>query len=148
MRVSAELGLRHHVGACVTASHVVSSRDAKGQLGLATGALAVEQESYWIGLACRELNVPFFTVRSIIDTAESPLPPFTSRLAQDGKFGGRWRRVVPIMVRPWYIPTFIHLARAASEARDSLTTFTVGFLNSRTGDGHRFNRQAHEDLGL
>ena len=142
LRVLATLGLPHQVGACVTASHVISSADAKRRLGLATGALAVEQESFWIGLACRERDVPFLAVRSIIDPAERPLPSFAARFATDAKLGSQWRRALPIILRPRSIPALIRLAHAASAARDSLTAFTMAFLNSRTpGSRHILRRE-------
>ncbi len=132
LRVAATLGLRHQAGACVTASDIVSNPEAKTRLGLITGALAVETESFWIGLACRERNAHFLTVRSVVDTAEDTLPDFAARFASDTGFGGRWWQALPVMLRPSTIPALIRLGNAASLARNSLTAFTVGFMNLRT----------------
>ncbi len=132
LRVLAGLGLRHEAGACVTASHIVSDPDEKRRLGLRTGALAVEEESFWIGAACRERDVPFLAVRSIVDPVERPLPGFVASFALDSGLGSRWRHVLPVILRPWSIPAAVRLGGAASAARDSLTAFVVGFASSRT----------------
>ena len=132
LRVLAALGLRHQTGACVTASQIVSHPEAKKRLGLVTGALAVEEESFWIGLACRDRSVPFLAIRSIVDAAERPLPAFAARFALDATLRSRWRHSLPVMLRPWSIPALIRLGKAASGARDSLTEFALGFLRSRT----------------
>ena len=128
--VLAILGLRHRTGACVTASQVVSHPDAKRRLGLDSDALAVEMESFWIALACREREVPFLAVRAIVDTAERPLPEFIAASKLDADSGSRWRRGLPFMFRPWSLPALIRLGSAASKARNSLTAFTSGFLRA------------------
>ncbi len=129
--VLGDLGLRRQDGACVTASQLVSSPEAKMRLGLASGALAVEQESYWAARICLERGVPFLAVRSIVDAAERPLPSFAARFALDAYLESRWRQALPVMLRPWAVPGLIRLAKAASTARISLTAFAVGFLSSR-----------------
>ncbi len=132
LRVAAGLGLRHRAGICVTASEIVSSFTAKTRLRLATGALAVDMESLWIGLACREWNVPFLAVRSVVDVAERPLPAFAARLVSDNGPRDRWRQALRIMLRPSSIPALIRLRAAALIARESLAAFAVGFISSRT----------------
>ena len=128
--VLATLGPRHRTGACVTASQLVSRPDAKRRLGLDTDALAVEMESFWIALACRELNVPFLAVRAIVDTAEHPLPDFLATSELDVRLSNRWQRGLPFMLRPWSLPALIRLGGEASKARNSLAAFTSGFLRA------------------
>ena len=125
------MGLRHQVGGVVTASQIVSGSDEKRRLGTRTGALAVEEESFWIGAACRDRDVPFLAVRSIVDPVERPLPGFVASFALDAGFGSRLRHALPIILRPWSIPAALRLGGAASAARDSLTAFVVGFVGSR-----------------
>ena len=132
VRVLESLGLRHQVGGIVTASQIVSGADEKRRLGARTGALAVEEESFWIGAACRDRGVPFLAVRSIVDPVERPLPGFVASFALDAGFRSRLRHMLPIILRPWSIPAALRLGGAASAARDSLTAFAVGFAGSRT----------------
>ena len=124
------LGLRHRTGACVTASRLVSRPEAKMRLGSDTDALAVEMESFWVALACRERNVPFLAVRAVVDTVERPLPDFIAASELDADSGNRWRRGLPFMLRPWSLPALIRLGGAASKARNSLAVFTSGFLKA------------------
>ena len=128
--VLATLGLRYRTGACVTASQIVSSPEAKRQLGLDTGALAVEMESFWIALACHERNVPFLAVRAVVDTVERPLPDFVAQSALNMGTGNRWRSALSIMLHPHWIPSLIRLGGAASKARNSLSAFASGFLSA------------------
>jgi adenosylhomocysteine nucleosidase len=128
--VLATLGLRHRTGACVTASRIVSRPEAKRRLGSDTDALAVEMESFWVALACRERNVPFLAVRAVVDTVGRPLPDFLAASEPDASSGNRWRRGLPFMFRPWSLPALIRLGSAASKARNSLAAFTSGFLKA------------------
>ena len=130
LRVLSAAELRHHAGACVTASEIVSCPDAKRRLGANANALAVDMESYWIGMACRERKAPFLAVRAIVDTAERPLPDFIAQPALDAGAGNMRRLALPIMSRPWSLPALIRLGRAASEARRSLSVFAQGFLRA------------------
>ena len=128
--VLATLGLRYRTGACVTASQIVSRPEAKRRLGLNADALAVEMESFWIALACRERNVPFLAVRAVVDTAERPLPDFIAQSALDAGSSNKWRRGLSFILRPWSLPALIRLGGAASKARNSLSAFASGFLRT------------------
>ena len=128
--VLATMGLCYRAGACVTASRLVSRPEMKRRLGSNTDALAVEMESFWVALACRERNVPFLAVRAVVDTVERPLPDFIAASEPDAGSGNRWRRGLPFMLRPWSLPVLIRLGSAASKARNSLTAFTSGFLRT------------------
>ena len=130
LNVLAAADLRHRVGACVTASRIVSRPDSKTRLGLDAHALAVDMESFWAGLVCRERKAPFLAVRAIVDTVERPLPDFLAASAPDAGSGNRWRRGLPFMLRPWSLPALIRLGGAASKARNSLAAFTSGFLRA------------------
>ena len=128
--VLATMGLHYRAGACVTASRMVSRPETKRRLGSDTDALAVEMESFWVGMACHERNVPFLAVRAVVDTVERPLPGFIAQSALDMGTGNRWRRGLPFMLRPWSLPVLIRLGSAASKARNSLAAFTSGFLRA------------------
>lgn len=128
--ILATLGLRYRTGTCVTASRLVSRPETKMRLGSDNDALAVEMESFWVALACRERNVPFLAVRAVVDTVERPLPDFIAASEPDAGSGNRWRRGLPFMLRPWSLPALIRLGSAASKARNSLAEFTSGFLRA------------------
>ena len=124
------LDLRHDSGACVTASRILSRPEEKRRLAKATGALAVEMESYWTAMVCREFQVPFLTIRSIVDELDSPLPDYIARVALDTGPQGRWKHVLPTLLRPHHAPGLVKLAFAATAARRSLTKFVKGFVGT------------------
>ena len=130
-QVLSGLGLRHESGTCVTASRVVPQPEAKERLGVDTGALAMDMESYWAGMACREFGVPFLAVRSIVDEVGRTLPDYAVRIAQDPGPQAMWKHVLPALSRPWKVPSLIQIAFAAEAARKSLTDFAVGFIGAQ-----------------
>ena len=133
LRVLDKIDLRHRCGVCITASNIVSHPDLKRHLGFATGALAVDRESFWVGLACRDRGVPFLAVRSIVDTMEHSIPPCVTHILSDIGYRTLLRKI-PHLVRPRPIIAMVRLAYAAATARRSLTAFALELLNSQTRD--------------
>ena len=131
-RILSELKLRHYTGACVTASGIVSSPVEKRRLGVVTGALAVDMESYWTGMVCQEFRVPFLSIRSIVDAMDRPLPHYLAQDAMCNRPESRWRQALPVLLRPRQIPSLLRLAVAASAARESLAEFVIGFMGARS----------------
>ena len=130
LRVLATSGLRYQTGACVTTPEIVSRPDAKRRLGAGADALAVDMESYWIGMACRERKAPFLAARAIVDTADRPLPDFIAQSVPDAATGNRWRAAMSAMLHPKSLSDMIRLSGAASAARNSLAVFTEGCLRA------------------
>ena len=133
LSVASKLGLRCRAGAMLTADRVVSGPEEKRRLGAETGALAVEMESYWIGLACRERDVPFLTVRAVADTVERPLPGSVARLALGPGLHNGWRPGISVALHPWWAPGLVRLAQDAAAAQGTLTSFALGYLAARAG---------------
>lgn len=117
-------------GGCVTTSHIASDPEAKSLLREATGALAVEMESYWVARVCSDHNIPFLAVRAIVDTAEYTLPAFVAEFAFESGLNSRWRQALPVLFRPWWIPGLLRLGKTVSKARNSLTAFAMAFAES------------------
>lgn len=132
LHVLASRGLKHHSGACLTTSQIASDPGGKTYLAKATGALAVEMESFWIGLVCQEHNVPYLAVRAIVDTVGHRLPAYVAEYAFEVGTKSRWRQATPALLRPWRIPGLVRLGAASARARDGLTAFAVAFMEWRT----------------
>lgn len=82
---AAAAALACHTGPLLSVPAPVSSAAAKRQLGQASGALAVDLETYAVArLACRH-RVPFAALRVVFDACHEALPPAAARLpAADG----------------------------------------------------------------
>ena len=52
LRVAARLGLRHNVGPMLASNRVLAGSEEKLRMGVETGAVAVDMESYWMGAVC------------------------------------------------------------------------------------------------
>jgi len=130
LQVLADKDIPAQSGICLTTAYIAANPEDKALLGEATGALAVEMESYWIGLICKKSNVPYLVVRSIIDTVDHQLPAYVVRYAH--KVGGksRWRQALPVLLRPWWIPGLLRLSTASKQSQASLTVFTLAFAES------------------
>jgi hopanoid-associated phosphorylase len=73
------------IGDIVSVPEPVRRSHQKRHLQLATGACAVDMESYQAAALARELNVPFAAVRVVADPVERELPPAVhSGLQTDG----------------------------------------------------------------
>ena len=114
----------HFWGPLLTVSAVVASPGDKARLGAETGALAVDMESAWVGRVCQQHETPFIAVRAVVDRVQDALSPLLVDVAA-GDAG--WRRMAPLLARPWLLPRLLRLARAAARARASLTTFVAAF---------------------
>ena len=53
-------------------------------MALASGATAVDMESYWIGKAAVERGLPFLSIRAISDSLTAQLPPLERFIDGDG----------------------------------------------------------------
>lgn len=129
--LASRLGLRHSIGLMLTAGQVVSGPQEKRRLGAETGATAVDMESYWIGAECREMGVPFLTVRAIVDTVDDHLPADVARLALgSGLRHSRRLAALKVALHPWWASGLVRMGRAARQARDSLTAFAMSCLET------------------
>jgi adenosylhomocysteine nucleosidase len=133
LRSLGDMGIPHRVGVCLTATGPVAQPADKERLWRATGALAVDMESYWLAGVCREEGVPFLAVRVVLDPQEAPLPPFAVAL---GQAGGRLLRIVQVMLRPWRVPRLVALAGGLAAAKRSLAAFAAAFRACYHAEGH------------
>jgi adenosylhomocysteine nucleosidase len=68
-------------GLLMTCDTVVSTPAAKQTLHAATGAVAVDMESWWIAAIASQANLPCHVVRAVSDTATESIPPDIAALA-------------------------------------------------------------------
>jgi nucleoside phosphorylase len=76
-------GLRYRQGEVIQAASVVTTVDEKRELASRSGALAVDMESYVLGLEAAEAGIPWLALRAVVDPAGSPLPEFAREAHRD-----------------------------------------------------------------
>ncbi len=123
------------LGDCLTIDHLASQPAEKQALAAAYPAAVLEMESYWVGLACAEHNVPFLGVRAVSDPVSLDLPPLEHFIgpANDMRLGaaaGYFLRHPNALVQMARFTSAIRLAER------QLTAFMVEFLKEF---GHGFN---------
>ena len=122
-----ETGLPYVRGDSMTVPKPVLTIEEKGRLAKASEGWVVDMEDYWIGTKAAEYNVPFLSVRSVLDTALDRLPAFVGELAQDDR-RRVWRAFSGALTHPWRIPTLNDLRQRHKIAQRRLATFAATFL--------------------
>lgn len=131
IRVATRLGLSHKVGLMLASNRVLASSEEKVRMGLETGAVGVDMESYWMGVVCQESGVPFVTARVVVDTAEHAIPVSVARRALGAGLKRPWPLAFRVALAPWGAPGLVRLSRAAARARATLTAFGLAWLDDR-----------------
>ena len=118
---------RHYVADSVTTSRVACTLAEKVALA-ATGAEVVDMEDYWVGTACGERDVPFLSVRAVLDTARQELPRFIGDLTSKGTPMQVLHLLANSITRPQDLPRLAKLAGQATVAQESLAAFGLAYL--------------------
>jgi hopanoid-associated phosphorylase len=103
------------LGVIARAEQIIGSPEEKTQLRTATGAMAVDLESYIVARLARWFGVPFAVLRAVSDAADRALPHAARvGLGPDGRpaIGAVF---ASLRAHPWQIPALI---RTALEAED------------------------------
>lgn len=118
-----------HFGACVMADALVGKPAAKEALGKATGALAVDLESWAVGEACRLAKTRFLCVRIISDAVDERLPSEIEMLARQTSNAARFGAAAgAIFRRPSSVKDMLKLKQDALGFSDRLARFLSGVI--------------------
>jgi adenosylhomocysteine nucleosidase len=123
-----------HVGRVVMADHLVRTIAEKQKLASATGALAVDMESFAVARVCRETKTRFLAVRVICDDLETDLPSEVLSIVGDSgslrlgaALGALWKR-------PASFKDMWRLRETAGKAAESLAGFLEGVVVQLSND--------------
>lgn len=109
-----------------TASTVIESPAERAQFARATDADAVDMETVWIAEACREVGIPFLSLRVISDDLAEPLPAPARVLFDVGRQRTPLLRLAAhITAHPATLPRLIRFAGRITRARQNLTDALV-----------------------
>lgn len=119
----------HHLDS-LTVDGIVSTSSVKAALGEKYPVGIVGMEDYWLALTAQDSEVPFISVRAVLDTAHQHLPVYLPGLSQ-----GRSLDVLRMVAMPWRVPPLLKLAYQARIAQQSLTRFAVSFVRQWESEG-------------
>jgi adenosylhomocysteine nucleosidase len=122
-------GANHLVGGgCLTIPSAAGPRGVKQWLSDSFLSVAVDMESFWIGLLAQEAGVPWLVVRSVSDTLAESLPSFEGLVDDFGRASlttlSRY-----LLRHPLRVTQLARLGLQAHRAEKRLTDFTVNFLH-------------------
>jgi adenosylhomocysteine nucleosidase len=119
-------------GGCLTLPSVANDPRLKEWLSVNFTSTVVDMESFWIGTLAEQAGVPFLTVRSISDSRSESLPPLDGLVDDFGHV--RFQPMSRYLLRhPGGIGQLARLGLQAQKAQNSLTSFTVNFLEGLKG---------------
>lgn len=117
-------------GALASSLDPVVTLAAKADLHRASGALAVDMESYGTGCAAREAEVPFLVLRVVSDTHNQSVPgPALMGMNADGTVSP-WPVIKGILKSPGALPGLLVLGHQSITAKKSLARLGEGLFRS------------------
>ena len=129
---------RHYVADSVTVPRMVHSRAGKRRLTGTTTAWVANMEDYWTGKAAMQKEVPFVSVRAVLDTVDQELPPFVADIGNKMILSQLVHVAANLVLRPWDLPKVVTLSKQVGVAQRSLAAgglaLVSGLSSSHIGD--------------
>ena len=107
----------------LTVDHLVSERQERLELRERFGVASINMEDHAVATAARQADVPFISVRVILDIAEQQMPGYLPKLAR-----GRNTVFSEILAKPWRIPTLVKLKGQMDLCQSVLARFAMSYL--------------------
>lgn len=107
-------------GPLLSTREVIVSAAQKAELARATGAVAVDLESYAVGTVALKAGVPFAVLRAIADPAGRAIPPAALAGMTESGNVNPWNVVKGLAGTPRDVPELMALARDNARAMASL----------------------------
>ncbi len=120
---AAEARMPTHRSGSLTVDRLITQGRERQRLREKHGAGTVNMEDYSVAAAAQAENVPFLSVRVILDTAEQPLPEYLPRL-----YRSRNALFTEVLARPWRIPALLRLKTQMELCQSVLTRFGLSFI--------------------
>ncbi len=114
----------------LTVDHLVATPAEKQALRQQYNIGVINMEDYRVAAAAREAEVPFLSVRAVLDTANQRLPSYLLGLADREK-----QAALVAVAMPWRVPTLLRLAQQMRLAQERLAKFALSFIARVQGLG-------------
>jgi adenosylhomocysteine nucleosidase len=111
-----------HQGPLISTDHVASTASEKSELHQ-TGARAIEMEAAGVATKAQQVNLPFYCIRVVTDTAVESLPlDFNQMRDADGRFS-RSKIIWAALRRPALFPKLLNFNKRCKNAAQALGDF-------------------------
>jgi adenosylhomocysteine nucleosidase len=128
-----ESSCEHQTGVIASQDRVITDREEKAELS-ASGAAAVDMESFAVAEAANRAGVPFFCVKSVSDLANETFRiDFNQMRTQEGRIA-RGKIVLYVLTHPWMLGELFRLRRRSQDAARALGDFLVSCRINLNGD--------------
>jgi len=124
-------------GRLLSSPKAIGSAALKASVYRATGAVAVDMESFAVGEAAAACQLPFMTVRVVVDSAADDLPEAVTRAADEEGHLHLWRLIAALARTPAELAPVLRLARRYRAANRSLALVArLGPFSNITDSAH------------
>ena len=107
----------------LTVDHLIAEGWEREQLRQKYGVGSVNMEDHAVAAASAAADIPFLSVRVILDTAEQRLPGYLPGLSKS-----RGSIVTGVLLQPWRIPTLLRLRSQMELCQSVLGRFGMSYL--------------------
>lgn len=128
-----EASCEHQTGVIASQDRVITDREEKGKL-FASGAIAVDMESFAVAEAAKRAAVPFFCIKSVSDLADETFRiDFNQMRTAEGRIA-RGKIVLYVLTHPLMLGELFRLRRRSQDAARALGDFLVSCRITLNGD--------------
>jgi nucleoside phosphorylase len=110
-----------------TTPKIVSNPMDKAALGAATGALAIDLETWHLARAAADAGIAFIAVRAIVDAVSDTLPGFVDQLPPGPRPAAALPALKYVIGNPGRLRSVVRAGLAAGRARRTLAQFITEF---------------------
>lgn len=129
------VGIPFSMGDSLTVDGVVRSSRQKAALAREYAVSTVNMEDYWLAQRCAEANVPFISVRAVVDTVNDDLPAVIEEFASTDDSGRGLSIALGAIRRPANVLILLSMAKKAGAAKKSLGVFAGRFVPNLISGG-------------
>jgi|SRR3954447_7332078 len=123
----------HQTGVVASQDRVAIDREEKAKL-FASGAIAVDMESFAVAEGANRASVPFFCVKAVSDLADESFRIDLNKMRTPEGRIARGKIVLYVLTHPWMLGELLRLRRRSQDAARALGEFLVSCRINLNGD--------------
>ena len=123
----------HQVGVIASQDRVAIDPEEKAKL-FASGAIAVDMESFAVAAGAERASVPFFCIKAVSDLADESFRIDLNQMRTPEGRIARGKIVLYVLTHPWMLGELLRLRRRSQDAARALGDFLVSCRINLNGD--------------